>query len=210
MDETVLQIPGAPMWLNALLTVVGMLVAYFGVPWLRNGAAASKANATKLTAETGLTLMQQRKLLVERIKEFTLGTAAAIAEKRFPALARRIIMGEFKDDTGAKVKAELLSWGAELRNTTKAYFLDEGIDLVEHIGDEYLDMLIERAANAVSPFPGKETAVELLKNNVSNMLVSHGVDWMKRYYAGQVSDQELMLAANIKVLARPVLEQAGS
>jgi hypothetical protein len=51
--------------------------------------------------------------------------------------------------------------------------------LVETFGAQAIDDLIERAANAVSPFPGRDTAVALLKNGVADMLIDKGVDWMR-------------------------------
>ena len=53
------------------------------------------------------------------------------------------------------------------------------------VGDEFLDKLIERAANEVSPFPGKETAVALLTDNITDLLIEKGVDYVRAKYLSE-------------------------
>jgi hypothetical protein len=157
-----------------VVTVVTTLVAMFVTPRLRAKAAAEtkKAEAEALNAN-----MSTNEILLRRLKSFLWGQAAAFAEKRFPVLAGQIASGHFK--TEGSIKAELKIWHQDLKDSAVKYFGGQGVDLIGAVGDDALDALIERAANAVSPFPGKETAKALLKDRVSDVLVEKGVEWMK-------------------------------
>ncbi len=175
---------------KAVLGLVSMAVTAFLVPYLRNKSKAAQAEADKMTAEAGKAVaegakanVEGRGTLVARLKSFLWGEAAGIAEKEFPKLANQIIAGHFKGDGKTdKVKAVLRSWGQTLKEDAIEYFNIQGINIVAALGDKFLDKLIARAANAVSPFPGKDTAVEMLTEKVSNALVEKGVDWIRGKY----------------------------
>ncbi len=77
-----------------------------------------------------------------------------------------------------------------MKQEAQVYFDNQGIDLVKAVGDDALDNLIERAANEVSPFPGRDTAKELLKSKVSNMVVEKGVEWIRAKYESDYSTAE--------------------
>ncbi len=62
------------------------------------------------------------------------------------------------------------------------------------MGDKALTELISAAASRVSPFPGKETAVELLDDKVVPLLLNYGVDWVRKYYLGNHTEAEINLA----------------
>ena len=117
---------------------------------------------------------------------FTDRSAAAIAEKRFPQLAETI---KSKGLNADEIKKELRMWGGDLKQEAQVYFDNQGIDLVKAVGDDALDSFIERAANKVSPFPGLDTAKELLKNKVSDFLIDKGVDWVKSRYLTREDDE---------------------
>jgi hypothetical protein len=175
VDTTTVTIPDAatmPLWLQILIGVIGLVLSRYLIPWLKAHAAAAtvSANADAIDA---------RGRLAERLKAYLWGQAAAIAEKQFPQLAADIAAGKFKDP--ASIKAELRSWGEELKAAAVTYFRNQGIDLVATYGEQALDDLIERAANAASPFPGKDTAVALLEKDVAPLLIAKGVEWMKSW-----------------------------
>ncbi len=176
---------GAPqstgqMIVGVVVMMLGMIITKFLVPFLKAKEKAAHAEAEKNMAEAGSADVASRGVLVNRLQEFLWGNAAAIAEKRFPLLAVAIIGGQFNSVNA--VKAELKSWSAQLKTSAKEYFANQGIDIVAAVGDKFLDSLIERAANAVSPFPGKETAKTLLQDRVSNMVIDKGVDYVRNHF----------------------------
>jgi len=175
-----------PFWAQILGTILAAIATVVLTPLaykmsLRQDAEVRKAEAEAEAAKAAGTYnaMMQRKLLSERLKAFLLRAAANISERRFPELARNIKAGMFslhdKEASRLAIKAELRKWGADLKQQAVDYFEDQGIDLVEEFGDKALDHLIEWAANKVSPFPGKETAVAMLQDNVSDLLIEKGV-----------------------------------
>ena len=169
----------SPQWLEIVLTGLAALVTAFLVPFLKRKGAAAKAEREAHEANAAESTISARGKLVSRLQEFLYGSAAAIAEKRFPALAANILK---KRMTKVEVKLELRKWGQVLKENSYVYFGHQGIDLAKAVGDEFVDKLIERVANKVSPFPGRETAKELLKSNVSDWLIDKGVDWVKAKY----------------------------
>lgn len=166
-------------WVQVVVAALGALVTYFLVPFLRQKAGAAKAERDKLEAQTVGTNITSRGILVKRLQEFLYGSAAAIAEKRFPLLAEMVLTKSLSKD---EIKKELRMWGGTLKQEAQVYFDNQGIDLVKAVGDDALDNLIERAANKVSPFPGRDTAKELLKSKVSNFIINKGVEWVKSRY----------------------------
>jgi type II secretory pathway pseudopilin PulG len=173
-------IPEGPFWLQVVVAVIGGLVTTFLIPYLRSKKKAAEAEA----ANQDLNAMGE---LVQQVKVLLIEEAGVIAEQRFPKIAMDVVKGEIKGP--AAIKAELKVWGEDLRDRAKRYFSERGIDVVGAIGDEYLDRLIRWAADQVSPFPGKATAVTLFEKEWSNKLVKYGVEWVKeRYLNGDSED----------------------
>lgn len=173
---------GTPQWTTILAGIIGTLITIFLLPWLRQKANAARAEAAKNQSEAIDTQIDTKRVLTDQAKAFALDTAASIAEKRFPALQAKVAAGELKLD-GATLKAELYSWGATLKAKIVEHFNDQGIDIVVALGDKYLDELIEWAANKVSPFPGRDTVVALLKDwdgKALEWLATKGVEWVRR------------------------------
>ena len=157
-------------WQQILLALFGLASTYATamlVPYLKAKAAASLAQADD-------SAMSTRQKLVERLKGYIWGQAAAIVERDFPFIAKKIISGELKN--AEQVKAVLKTLGAELKADAIAYFRTQGVDLLEEFGEKFLEDLIRRAADAVSPFPGKETAVALLSDGAKRLL-DYGVHY---------------------------------
>lgn len=162
-----------------VMAVLSGVITLYLVPFLNRKREAAIAERKKLEIEGVESTVNMRGRLVSRLQEFLWGSAAAIAEKRFPQLAEKVkTKGLSKDE----IKAELRSWGGTLRSDAMAYFDNQGLDLAKAVGDEFLDKLIERAANAVSPFPGRDTAKELLKTNVSDWIIANGFRWVRAKY----------------------------
>ena len=171
---------GIPSWLQYLLALLSTAVTAFLVPFLKRKAQAAKAEAERQSAATTESNINARGILMSRLKQFLYGTASAVAEKKFPELAAKVKSGQLK--SSADIKTELRSWGGTLRSDAMAYFGNQGIDVIAAVGDDFLDKLIERAANKVSPFPGLPTAKTLLQENVSDWLIEHGVHWVRQKY----------------------------
>lgn len=169
-----------PKWLQYLVGILGTLITMFLVPFLKRKAASAKAEAEKNSAEATQAHVNARGILVSRLQEFLWGSAEAIAEKKFPALAQKIANGDLNSAQG--IKKELYGWGGDLRGDAIAYFNNQGVDIIAAVGDDFLDKLIERAANKVSPFPGRDTAKELLQAHATDWLIAQGVEWVRRKY----------------------------
>ena len=191
------------MWSQIAYLVVTVLVGALLVPYLKQKAAAAKAERDKFDAESRLlsvhvdkteaetertrnlsaaTILDGKGMLMSQVEEFLFMRAADIAESRFPVLCQRILTDGLKKDDVAVVKNELQSWGKELKTEVMDFFKVQGLDLVAELGDKYLDQLIEHAANKMSPFPGKGTAVELLTTRATNWIIGKGVDVVRKKY----------------------------
>jgi len=164
---------GLTGWQLTVFTIISALVTAFLLPWLKQHAAAKKAEAKKLLAETGNEKLTARRRLIVMAEDYLLGSCAAVAEKNFPALVALI---KEKGLNSTDIKYELKKWGMTVKAGTIAYFSAQGIYIVAEIGDAALDELIEIAANKVSPFPGKETATALLQDHVTDWIIDFGVE----------------------------------
>lgn len=169
-----------PTWLQTLIALISFAITAFLLPFLKRKTEAAKAEAKRQAAQATEHDINARGILLSRLKQFLWGTAESIAEKKFPELASKIKSGNI--DSKAAIKMELHSWGGTLRSDAMSYFGNQGIDVIAAVGDDFLDKLIERAANAVSPFPGRETAKELLQDHATDWLIKHGVDWVRQRY----------------------------
>jgi hypothetical protein len=172
-----------PWWASLVTTIVTLVLLPFLKQYLTAHADAADAQAKLHEIDASKSLIEQKGIIMDRLKAYLWGSAAAIAEKRFPDLARLVIAGHLDADA---IKTELRHWGADLKAEAIFYFKGQGIDLVQTFGVVALDGLIERAANAVSPFPGKDTAEALLKDGIAPLLIDKGVEYMKAHSLGQI------------------------
>lgn len=166
-------------WVKIVIAALGALVSYFLVPFLKRRAEAAEAARKMMEAQEVGENIKSRGILVKRLQEFLYGSAAAIAEKKFPLLAETI---QTKGLDKSAIKKELRSWGGDLKQDAQVYFDKQGLDITAAIGDEFLDKLIERAANAVSPFPGRDTAKALLQEKVTDMVIDKGVEFVRKKF----------------------------
>jgi hypothetical protein len=186
MDATAVTpeiVQAIPEWLQYVITAISALVTTMLVPFLHRKAEAARLEGVKHVYDANLSRAEQRKLVSDRLKSFVLRHAAIFAEQRFPALARKIKAGGFvgvnKEVIIEQIKAEMRVWGADLKKEAIDYFNGQGIDLVAEIGDKYLDDFVRWAADRVSPFPGRETAVAILQDNATDWLLEKGVDYLR-------------------------------
>jgi hypothetical protein len=176
-EVTIAAPPGAPWWGQLIVSLLTLVVVPYLVRFLRAKTEEARKSAELAIVDTNKSLIEQRGAIAERLKAYLWGSAAAIAEREFPRLAAAIVEGRLR--TADDIKAQLREWGRELRTQAIVYFRTQGLDLVETFGPHAIDDLVERAANAVSPFPGKETAVALLKDGAADLLLQKGVEWMR-------------------------------
>jgi flagellar basal body-associated protein FliL len=166
---------GQPVWAQIVYVLVTALVTMFVLPYLRR-------LSEKARAEAAISNQSAKNSLLWRVKEVMLDLATNIATKRFPALAAQLVT---KKLSVAEIKAEMKEWGVELRGKTVEYFHREGVDLLETVGDRILDDLVRLAADKVSPFPGKDTAVTLLQDEWTNRLAKFGTEWVRSKWLDQ-------------------------
>jgi hypothetical protein len=141
------------------------LVTVYFLPALKKWIVQQAEHARSAAAYNNVS---RNGMLAERLKTFLYGSAAMIAERNFPDLAKKIQGGDLKNPQ--VIKQELYTWGSELKEQAVAYFNQQDIDLLEEFGEQQIEHLIERAANAVSPFPGKDTAEALLQGGAQQIL----------------------------------------
>lgn len=96
--------------------------------------------------------------VLHMLQQQALEVASSVGERALPKIARRIRDGELTDRQA--VKAQLY----ELGGIAYAELSDVVPELVAEVGEAGVRSIIRRAADDVSPFPGKETAEQLLKN----------------------------------------------
>jgi hypothetical protein len=172
--------PAPAGWLNYVLTLLAAIVTAVVIPWLKNEAARARAEADKHRVEAANLSNLTASQVAEAFKSEAYALALTIAEKRFPSLAANIRDGHLRDIQS--IKAELRGWGEEAKAQLIATFKLRGVDVVSLLGDKAIDNAIRWAADRVSPFPGKDTAVALLTDNVSNLLINKGVQFVRGRY----------------------------
>jgi hypothetical protein len=169
-------VESAPAWTQIVYAVVTALIGAFVLPYL-------KRQSEKARAEAEAAGQDAKSKLLARLKEVALDEAYIIAQQRLPNIAGWVLA---EKPTKDELKAELRSWGKELKDKLLAYFKEsDGIDLMVVMGDKILDDIVRWAADKTSPFPGKETAVALLQEDWSNRLVNYGADWVKNHWLDQ-------------------------
>lgn len=160
-------------WLQAIIGLVVTAIGTFALPYLHNAAAQARMEATTAS-------LTNREALLKQIKVYLLEQADQLAVDRWPLLVQKIQSGQLSGSTA--IKAELYLWGDELKANTIKYFKANGIDIITSFGEPAIDDLITWAANATSPFPGKEAATEVLKHNIIPFLLQNGVAWVRDHY----------------------------
>jgi hypothetical protein len=161
--------------LKLVLPLIGLALTAFAIPWLRKMGAKADAESKKTGLEAGSTL-------VERVKSYVFRRVADLIEDEYPKIAAEVITNGLSTEA---IKERLYGIGAGLKQEAIEYFQGQGIDLVKEMGDKALDSLIRSAANQLSPFPGKSTAVVLAESTVSNLIVDKGVDWAAKKFLSE-------------------------
>lgn len=158
------------------ITVLSALVSYYLIPWLRAKGAAIDAEIQKNQSQTNLTEEQRKAIMLDRVKRMVFSAALVVADREFPQLAALIQSGSLtnKDD----IKAYLHKLGEDLKKEVLANLASTDVDAVQAVGIDTINQLVERAAIAVSPFPGKDTAKALLEGGAADVL-KHGVDYIR-------------------------------
>jgi hypothetical protein len=175
--------PSAPAWLQGLVAILTVLLTAFALPWMKARAAAARDEAAAHRANASSGELSAKELLVDMVKAYLYDAAAVIVEAEFPRIAQAVLNGALKDKT--KVKVILKELGTQLRGQAVRHFDDQGINLLAALGDQYLDELIRSAADKVSPFPGRDTAVSFLTEVLSNKLIDKGTDYVREWIEGE-------------------------
>ena len=193
-----------PLWAQIVYVVLTALVAMFLIPYLR--AKQTEALAVQANHEVDAQIVEfsATSRIMGDVKVFLIERALNIVEREFPKIAKRVLAGELK--TAGEIKITLRSFGTTLKTDAINYFKNHrGVDLISLVGNEQLDRLIECVANKVSPFPGKESAVEFLKSHVSNWIIEKGVSMVAKKYAYDTPDGDI----DVPALAVPAAEVVG-
>ena len=171
---------GTPLWAQAVYAIVVALVGTLLVPYLNNKRKEAAAAIAALNARFATDQIEAGALLLEQVKMFLLERAACIAEKEFPKIAADVLAGNMDKE---RIKTALKGYGGDVKSEAIRYFKEQrGLDILAAVGDKQLDNLIALVANRVSPFPGKDSAVEFLKTTASNLLIEKGVGFVRHKY----------------------------
>jgi hypothetical protein len=171
---------GSPMWAQLVYVIVTALVGMLAVPYLARKAQAAKQEAETLRAQGLSSGVHARHLLVVDLKHFLIDYCSTLLEEKLPILLPRILSEKMSSDS---IKTILREWGADAKQAAVRYFDAQGLSIVALIGDHYLDQAVRWAADRVSPFPGKETAVQLAQDEYTNWLIDKGVDYVRSQWA---------------------------
>lgn len=185
-------------WVGIIAAALATLWSVLLYPYLQKKISESQATAQAVQIDMSKSLVAQKGAILSQAITFAETHALSIANTQFPTLAAKVAAGKLK--TSADVKAELYSWGDVLKADLITYFNTSNIDVIKVLGEKTIDGLIDAAAAKVSPFPGKEVAVELLEKNVAPLLVNYGVTWVQKYYNGSLPAHEVDTAKSTGLL----------
>lgn len=169
----------SPWYMNGLTALFMSAITYFVIPFLKAKSLAASEEAKLHVFNQQKSITEQKVAFFDMVRAYIFTRAEAIGEKQWPLLCKKIVSKQI--NTVTDVKAELYLWHQTLRDEVVAFFKTQNIDVLGELGTKTVDQWIESAANEVSPFPGKETAVAVLEDNVANTLIEKGVEWMKSY-----------------------------
>lgn len=175
----VLAVPdGAPWWAGLVVMAVSTIVLPFVTNYLKKAADAKKAQLDSA-------VLDRKQRIFLSLQSYALERSASYAERDLVTLAQMIVTKEITQKE--KVKEYLKGLGRRLKSDLILYAKDNfTVDLLAEFGDKYVDELIEWAANKVSPFPGRETAVALLQGGADTLL-KYGLGKASDYLDAQVS-----------------------
>lgn len=159
-------------------TVLVLVIVPFVTKYLKDAAAARRAELEKSE-------LSKKDEILEHLKIYALDRAGDYAEKDILTLSRMITTKEIS--RSEQVKSYLRDLGRRLKEDIIVFAKDVyGTDVIVEYGEKYVNDLVEWAANAVSPFPGKDTAQALLSGGAQRLLET-GVERLDRYIEGRSS-----------------------
>ena len=168
---------GAPWWAQIAVNAIWMILVALLIPllkhWLEKRAENEKAQAKMATSQTALSDISTQSVITTELKIYLYEAAQAILEREFLDIVRKVASGQL--NTPELVKAELYKLGDILHERAVLHFKSRGVDIIQVVGESYLNALIEQAANKVSPFQGRESSKALLEPGVSNDLLTNGI-----------------------------------
>lgn len=153
-------VPEASSIQQIIVTVVGLLLTTLVVPWLNN--LRKKASAE--SKSENLTKFEKLKNLAY---DFAFTKAITIVEQDFPVIIERAQREKLSKEV---IKQILYGLGKDLKSDLVVFFKAQGIDIIEELGEEYVDHLIRYVADKVSPFQGIETATALVSSGAQTAL----------------------------------------
>lgn len=156
-------------WTEIIATAVGTIMVAL-VPLLVQLIRAYTARIKVAADADSQTTLEKVK---NQAAVLALTLAENLAEKELPKLAAKVRAGTITSSEA--VKAELHSLGVVALQDLKTALPTAA----ETLGDDALKALIRYAADKVSPFQGKETAVEMLQGGAEKLL-AYGVTALRK------------------------------
>ena len=162
----------AEFWLSVLLpvgSILGTMLALY-----------LKKLLAKVTAEKDKADLEGGQILINRLKTFLLDNAVAIAEEKFPVVAREVLEGKIR--SAQDVHRVMNEWAQILKEKAVRHFDGQGVKLDEWLAPETLEDLVRRSADQASPFPGMVTANVVTQPKVAKDLLDRGVQYVRENY----------------------------
>lgn len=186
------------MWYEIAAGIVGTLFTVYGIPLLNRLRDESKTRAANLHINMQGSLLQQRGVIVKMLGEFLEQQAISLGSTHLPRIAADVAAGRLREP--GSVKRELYALGEAAKQQAREYFGRMDVDVVAVVGEKVMDDMLSAIVAKTGPFPGKETATELLKDKVAPMLVNWGSSWVRQYYNGSLPQHEVVMAAETGLL----------
>lgn len=185
---------GAPEWVAWIWPILFAVVIPYLVGFLREKKDAANAEAEKIQLDASKSLMEQKNLLIDkRVIPYLWSTAQHIAERDLPKILADAMDGDGKFDWKGHAK----SMGAELLESVKDKFAQEGIDIVKVLGEKYLGQLIDRAIKKAIPWlpDGIESTVANVAEGrgaqLAGLIINYGLEFAnKRWLNGRLGTSE--------------------
>lgn len=167
--------PETPWWGQALVAVIGLLVAFF-TKWLHT---AFKVKTEQTQLDSTKSLMEQRNFIIDtRLIPFAVSTAEHWMTLKLPVLLLDATDGNGFD--WSKHWGDLKSYA---KTRVKEKFLSENMDILQILGEKELDNLLDRLLlKLISKLPDNvkaflpEPILDKLTDYATAFIVSKGKD----------------------------------
>lgn len=171
-----------PELLEALLSLLGVVLTIFVVPAIRAWAAKSKATIKELEKSGKVSDFKLHDVILKSLRIAIADVVSNKMEKEYPAIAAMVLEGALGGDgigevlSSDDIRNKLYQLGAETLNEVKDHFMEQGVDIVDMFGYPRLGALIRAVVDSLSPWPGERSSEKLADPDVAKNIKSLGLN----------------------------------